>query len=229
MYWKLSATTPVEKRECFEPQGRFVLHRHLDAEGPHLDLRLESNGCAVGYRIGGTQLEDGAWATEKLPHPVGWLEQDGDAVREDDGLYTVLQRDADSCELELRGSQGLRVVRFEREAALDAASAREVALALRDTASHATQAGALLRDGVFARRRLVERFCTLGRELDAAAFDETRWRRLLAGMPLEEMQSHLRAYETRFDAKYPPQPVSQPEALDGTDSFERAMELVRGR
>jgi hypothetical protein len=224
-YWNVSVEERGEALAGFEPQGRFVLHRHCDAEGAHLDLRLEAEGYAVGYRVGGDVLE-GAWATEKMPHPVAWLEQDGDAVRADSGVYAVISASPERREIALHGESGVRVVRFEREAGLDASSARAVAAALREVRALPGQAAQLLRDGVEARSRAVERLCGLGRELDGAAFDERCWRTLLEGASLGDVQAHLRGYEARFDARYPPQPVSAPEALEGGDDGERVLRLV---
>ncbi|MFM1920469.1 MAG: hypothetical protein RLZZ303_2103 [Candidatus Hydrogenedentota bacterium] len=227
MYWTMEVSKGAES-EGIAPQGRFVLHRHRDADGKHLDLRLEAEGYVAGYRIGGVALRDGAWATEKLPHPLAWLEQDGDAVREDAGVYAVPRQTPELREVELRGSAGTCVVRFERECSLDAASAREVALALRDTRSTPQDAGQLLRDGAAARAQALRRLCALGRELDGAVFDESRWRRMLSGLSLEELHGELRSFEARFDARYPPQPVSQPEPLEDDAGMSRLMALVRG-
>ncbi len=228
MYFNMTVKPLDEASADWRPQGRFVLHRHHDAEGAHLDLRLEAEGCAVGYRIGGLTLADGAWATEKQAHPLAWLDQDGDAIREDAGTYAVLAQSVDSREIALHGALGVRVLHFAREASLDAASARDVALALRDTRHAAEEAGALLRDGATARQGAVARLCGLGRELDGAAFDAGQWRGLLAVRTLEEIHAQLRSFEARFDAKYPPKPVSQPEPLDEGGEAGRVLELARG-
>lgn len=85
-------------------------------------------------------------------------------------------------------------------------------------------------DGVEARRRAVERFCGLGRELDGFAFDEGVWRRTLEPLSLREIHGHLSAYEVRFDQRHPPQAVSRPESLEeeGPKGLsERAMAILR--
>jgi hypothetical protein len=163
-----------------------------------------------------------------MPHPAQWLEADGDAVREDAGVYAVRAEAGDYRELELRGEGGARIVRFEREATLDAAAARDIALALRETSTSATHAAKLLKDGATARRRAIERLCGLGRELDGRAFDDTQWGRMLAGCTLDEVHAQLQVYEARFDAKYPPQPVSMSEPLDDAEEAGRVWALVRG-
>jgi hypothetical protein len=219
MFWRIEKLDEAcARREDGSHDGRFVLHRHHDAEGPHLDLRLEADGHLAGYRIGADALEDGAWATEKMPHPVSWLERDGDAVREDAGVYAWRHRGADRRELELRGAAGVTVLRFTPERGVDARAARGIAEALRSERADAGSAPGLIRDGALARRRAIERFCALGRELDGRAFDDAAWRRTLAGHSLADLQPHLHALETRFDAKYPPVPTSRPEPLPEDDA-----------
>jgi len=195
--------------------GRFVLHRHRDEEGPHLDLRLEQDGHLMGWRIDANTLEDEAWGVEKGPHSTRWLEQDGDAVREDAGAYVWVERSRARKVLWLRGEKGLRFVRVEHQAGLPAHVVRAVASALHDAGANINDAGRLVMDGLTARGRAISRLCGLGRELDGAAFDEGVWRKTLAGLSLEEIHAQLRAYEVRFDAKYPPLPVSRPERLAG--------------
>ena len=233
MFWTLEVReAPEEAPDTPPADGRFVLHRHHDAEGAHLDLRLESDGCLVGYRIGGDALEDGAWATEKMPHPVSWLDEDGDAVREDSGVFVWRHRGADSRELELHGGAGVQVLRVNKARSLDAGSARSIAEALDREEVEASRAGALIRDGALARRRAIERFCGLGRELDGRAFDEGVWRSTMRGLSLEEIQRHLHGLEVRFDAKYPPSPVSAPEPLEDEDEWDdggaSVLALARG-
>jgi hypothetical protein len=77
MYWKLSEMRR-EPSDGAPPVGekRFVLHRHVDADGPHLDLRLEAGNCLLGWRIAGEELNPGCWASEKAPHPKSWLDED---------------------------------------------------------------------------------------------------------------------------------------------------------
>jgi hypothetical protein len=227
MFWHVRLMDGAVEQGAM-PCGRFVLHRHCDADGPHLDLRLEAEGYAVGYRIGGSALEDGAWATEKMPHPVDWLERDGDAVREDSGVYALRAETAEYREVALHGERGVMVLRFEREASLDAAAARAVALALRELRADATQAAPLMRDGMTARRRALERICALGRELDGHVFDEAQWRQMLAPLGLDKLHAQLQSFERRFNAKYPARPVSTPEPLDEAEEAERVLALLRG-
>lgn len=213
MYWKVRRETPAENAGAERVDGRFVLHRHHDADGAHLDLRLEHEGFLLGWRIDGVSMADEPWATEKAPHPAGWLEHDGEAVREDAGVYTWVERGADRRTLLLRGSGGSWAVRFEREHGVSPSCAKSVWEALRACGADSSAAGLLIADGVAARQRAIRRLCGLGQELDGSAFDGESWRQILSGLSLEEIHRQLRPFEVRFDRKYPPNPVSQPEPL----------------
>ena len=222
MFWKLRCEEQDGGDGNERVDGRFVLHQHADGEGPHLDLRLEQDGYLVGWRIEGVSLEGEAWATQKAPHPTWWLERDGDAVRLDAGLYTWIERGPDRRVLALRGGKGVRSLRVERESGLPVAAVRSICEALRMCGADPNKAGQLLVDGMTARKRVIERLCGLGRELDGTTFDDGVWRRILADLSLEEIHAQLRGYEVRFDMKYPPAPVSRPERLPGTETGDGA-------
>jgi hypothetical protein len=226
MYWSMSAQPDAPASEAFKPEGRFVLHRHRDSQGPHYDLRLEQEGYLLGWRIDADSLDDPAWATEKMPHPALWLEQDGEAARADEGLYAWLERGPERRELVLWGRQGDRTLRFTREAGLPPRDQCDIRRALDDANVPTAQAARLVADGLSARRRAMERLCGLGRELDGDAFDEALWRRSLEGLSLDEIHAQLRAYELRFDLKYPPQPLSQPEPLPEDGDTARAADVL---
>jgi len=152
-------------------------------------------------------------------------------VREDGGVYAWLERSADGGVLVLEGQAGvLRQVRVRREPGLPAHEVRAILVALEAYGVEAADAGSLIADGVTARRRAIERLCGLGRELDGSAFDEAVMRKTLSQLTLEEVHAQLRAYEVRFDQKYPPQPVSRPERLPDeavTERADAAMAIVR--
>ncbi len=231
MYWTLKVLPPGEEetKAAADPCGRFVLQRHRDREGAHLDLRLEQDGCCCGWRIDGAGLEEGAPATEKGPHPLRWLEQDGNAERLDQGRYGWEYRRDGEGVLVLHGRDGTRRVAVSRVKLLPLSAVRAVHDAVIELGVEPGAAAQLLRDGHLARRRAVARFYGLGRELDGRAFDEALWRRTLRECSLEEVESHLRGYEIRFDEKNPPVPVSRPEALDEEDASgdaSRAMAIL---
>ncbi len=210
---------------------RFVLHRHRDGGGAHLDLRLEQDGYLMGYRIDGPTLEGTRWATVKAPHPTTWLTQDGEAVREDEGTYFWDSGGGHEGVLVLCGARDTVCIWVDP---VDDVSAGDVA-ALR-AAAETMGLGlgdlvALAEDGKTARDRAVARYCGLGRELDGESFDDGLWRRTLAGERLGVVQQYLHGLELRFDRKYPPLPVSQPVALEeeacgGEDSL-RALSILR--
>lgn len=218
MFWQVTEIKHVETDTGGEEAGRFVLHRHQDAEGGHLDLRLECGEYLAGWRIAGERLEEGCWATEKMPHPVRWLEQDGDAQREMAGAFAWRRQDADCRIVALTDGDAVTEVTLKRCEGPSVSAIR----ALMETAHAHGQAAAalptLLEDGLTARARAVERFCGLSRALDGDGFDETGWRRLLAGMNLREIDERLARVETRHDRAHPPSPVSRPERLDTEDT-----------
>jgi hypothetical protein len=228
MFWKLAIESPPADTETLAHDGRFVLHRHHDLAGPHLDLRLESGDCCLGWRIEGTALADAVWAAEKAPHPLRWLEADGDAIREDAGVYTWLERDTDHGRLLLRGQRDARVIRLERGPQLSAAALHAVLDVVRAAEIAPEAVAQTLRDGLTARRRALARLCGLGRELEGEDFDEAVWRKSLAPLSLDEIHRHLHAFEQRFDRKYPPRPLSRPERLDTEADAAKALQILRG-
>lgn len=230
MYWNLQ-TSRGEHRTDFKPEGRFVLHRHRDHEGPHLDLRIEQDGFLDGWRIDAYDLEGSAFATQKARHPKRWLDQDGDALRIDDGEYQWKSRDENGGTLMLQGRDGSWRVDVTRDIGIAPSIAHEIRGVLRDSNIDAIHAPGLIHDGITARRHAVERLCGLGSILDGDAFDESLWRKTLEGLRLDELHQQLRSFELRFDRAFPAQPVSKPESLRD-DTFEsrseQALEIVRG-
>ncbi len=229
MHWKLTEQRLDEMPEGMAFDGRYVVHRHHDGQGAHIDLRLEAGGVLMGWRVAGMAL-DGAYATEKAPHPLSWLDQDGDAVREDGGRYAWRTREAERRELLLASDNGVRVITAEAKPGLPPPTQERIIAALIDTGHADGDPAVLVRDGITARHRAIERLCGLGRELDGEAFDEVVWRDALRSLDLDGIHRHLRAFEVRFDRKYPPEPVSQPEPLpviQGDDRFAAAMTIVR--
>lgn len=216
MLWRLTCSAANPESRAEPPNGRYVLHRHHDAGGPHLDLRIEQDGFLTGWRIDATSLDDGPLATGKAPHPLRWLDHNGDAVREDHGLFTWLEPDGNRQRLLLNGNTGNRIVEVMPVEGLPPRAIADIRQTLDACAVPPEAASAIIRDGVEARRRAIGRLCGLARELDGPAFDETAWKAALAGRTLDEIHGFLRAYEVRFDRAYPPRPVSQPEPLPGT-------------
>ena len=155
MYWNIALlpdATPDSKRE-HGPAGRYVIHRHFDGGGPHRDLRLEQAGHLAGWRFEQPLCAEGAWAVEKGPHPLRWLDHDGDAAREDAGLYTVIAWAKDVRELFLDGRHGTHILRAERMPLLSPEAARALHVTMREMALEPAALAGILRDGVTARRR----------------------------------------------------------------------------
>lgn len=214
MFWQVTEIKQVETAPGGEEAGRFVLHGHRDAGGAHLDLRLECGEYLAGWRIAGERLEEGCWATEKMPHPACWLEQDGDARRERAGTFAWRRQDADCRVVALSDGDSVTEITLKRWDGLSVEDIRALAATAQAHGQAASALPALVEDGIIARARAVERFCGLSRALDGNGFDETGWRRLLAGMNLGEIGERLARVETRYDRAHPPSPVSRPERLD---------------
>lgn len=229
MLWTLRAEPHPAPVPDAPPEGRYVLQRHHDAAGPHLDLRLEQpGGYLLGWRIAANALDGDTAATEKAPHPIAWLDHDGDAVREDAGTYRWLDRDDLGGRLLLDGQRGQQVITVTRGEVVSAAAIRALQECAGRLNVHLEDAPRLMEDGIAARHRALDRFCGLGRELDGDTFDEELWRKTLRQLPLAELQVHLRGLEVRFDAKYPPRPVSRPVPLDDAATPSRdALTLLR--
>ncbi len=228
MYWTLTTETPDSTLRPTTPDGRYVIHRHRDAIGAHLDLRLEFGDCLTGWRIDATALDGKPWATEKAPHDLRWLNQPGDAICLEAGTYHWLESTEDERALVLHSNGESRVIRARRVDGLPPAAVRDIRHALDEAGAREHDAARLITDGATARTRAIERFCGLGRELDGPSFDDTLWRRTLAQLSLDEIHVHLRAYEIRFDNKYPPSPTSRPEPLTQTTRDQnRAMTILR--
>ncbi len=239
MFWTLVSVEPLDAAaaraaDAAPIEGRFVLHRHRDALGPHLDLRLEQDGCLAGLRVDADALEPGAWAAEKPPHALHWLRKDGDAVRMDAGAYAWERRDAHARVMRLDGARGVCRLEWRRMEGLPPRCVRALIEAGRVVHAAPDRLAGLVRDGAEARERAVARLCGLGRELDGPAFDAAAWRRLLEPLSLREIHGHLAAFETRFDRAFPPEPVSRPEALEdeaqrssAQSRAEQALRLIR--
>ena len=194
-------------------EGRFVLQAHRDSAGAHLDLRLEYAGILLGYRVAATELETGSWATEKSPHPLRWLEQDGTAERLDEGMYSWLQHDADEGILLLNGRDGQMILHFKRENLLEPAVSMHVHSWLADHGLASDSLPALVEDGHQARKHAVRQLLGLGRVLEQSEFDVTYWEEHLRHADLKTILAHLQRFETRFDNAFTPSTCAQPAPL----------------
>jgi len=230
MLYRLTAEIVAENSVGVNGEGRrFVLHRHRDGGGAHLDLRLEQDGYLMGFRVDGAALGEASWATAKAPHPLHWLARDGDAVREDGGTYFWESGDTSGGVLVLCGARETVRVSVEAVAGLSPGEIAGLRSAAEQLGVDVGALAGLAEDGAVARERAIARYCGLGRELDGDSFDVGLWRETLAGVRL----CYLNALELRFDRKYPPLPVSVPVALEGDGDGEagdssRVMGILRG-
>ncbi|NLN94262.1 MAG: hypothetical protein GX130_13290 [Candidatus Hydrogenedens sp.] len=228
MYWKITKVWSREEGAAQEDcAGAFVMHRHQDEEGLHLDLRLEHGESLLGWRIGGEELEEGLWATEKMPHPVAWLHSDQGLQRCMEGHWCWEERKENACTVALRDGEQSLYLRLERCDGIGTEAVRALAEMAKEKGISFSALAGLAEDGLHARSREVTRFCALSRTLDGEGFDEEGWRGLFAGMSLREISERLARVEIRYDKLCPPQPVSQPEALTEEDQSARTREAYR--
>lgn len=222
-------------REVAEGKG-FVLHRHRDEEGEHLDLRLEDGEVLVGWRLPRDASERLAEGEEvvcelKRMHPRKWLDVNDDGCFvEDAGTYRWLEKSADRGVGVFGGERFAGRYSFTRRQRIEGSvsdryegSASLIREELGLDLARAEDAAQLLeraRDGETSRKRAVERLCALGRELGGDSFDEKMWRSTLSHLSLREIHGHLRSFERRFDEKHPPLPVTRLEKL-GSDNKAR--------
>ncbi len=208
--------------DAIEP-SRFVVHRHVDDGGTHLDLRIETDGGGLaGWRLSPDAIErtnhgDEVFCLAKPIHPVRWLDHNselcavvgsGRCRRMDsekgharmafdgtglNGIYEFRPWPGE------RGIVGL-IDAVERFAGGTAAGPADI-----------ERFAAAAEDGRTARVRAIERVCGLGRELDGDAFDERLWRSMLAPLTLNEVYRQMARFERRFDEKYPPTGVTRPD------------------
>jgi len=209
---------------------RFVLHRHHDDRGEHLDLRLEYGHVLVGWRMPSDALDrlgrgENVVCELKRLHPQRWLDvNDAGCVVEDAGSYRWLVSATDGGVALFDATRFSGTFRFSRqknrpEQAPDAYE-KSVCLMKKELgldiarAEDVAQLLAVARDGETARKRAIERLCALGKELDGDSFDEHTWRATLCPLSLSQIHAHLRSFERRFDEKYPPMLVTKQETLD---------------
>jgi hypothetical protein len=200
--------------------GRYVLHRHTDEGGPHLDLRIElPEGTLAGWRLPVDALDRAGASGDvlcsvKAEHPARWLDHDSaDCTVADAGRYSQVQEKDGSVRLAFTGGVLNGLYEFRRR------SDENVLVALVEvterfaggTASieDVERLAAAAEDGRTARTRAVERLCGLGRELDGDAFDEPLWRSMLAPLSLNEIHRQIARFERRYDEKYPPVHVTR--------------------
>ncbi len=220
MYWRIVARETVTPQATPDWEGRFVLHAHRDAEGPHLDLRLEWGDCLLGYRVAGEALAVNAWATEKAPHPKRWLTQDGAAERRDAGRYAWAKRGDTERTLWLEGEAGIETLTLHRERVLAPAVSSGLRAWLAAQKLEEAHLPGLAQDGQLARRTAMGRIHGLARVLEGDAFDAEALETQLRGQPLEKLLAVQQRLETRFDARLSPKPYAQAMPMPEGESTE---------
>lgn len=225
MFWRLRSET-ADSPMTNHADGRFAIHTRANGE---IELRIEMDGYLMGWRIDGDNLGETQWAVEKTPHPTTWIDREEGRI--DRGTYAWIEKGDDTKRIALIGESGVTVLTADRIADVAISEVRAITEAIHDAGADMRDAPQLIADGSTARRRAAARFIGLGRELDGDAFDTAVWRRAIAYLSLDEIHDQLRAYESRFDAKYPAARASVPEALPDDSAAHasiEALEILRG-
>jgi len=211
---------------------RFVVHRHVDRGGAHIDLRIERpGGVLAGWRLpvdvfDRLAADETVVCTLKPEHPIRWLDHDSaEYTLVDTGVYRETRLDDENVRLTFRGRVLEGDLEFRREHSENLLAG--IVETMRETADGPLNMETVLdivdaaRDGRVARARAVERVCGLGRELDGDAFDEPLFRRMLDPLSLADIYRHMAKLERRFDQKYPPQPVTRRTSESEEDASRR--------
>lgn len=233
--WSMRYAGEVGPNDGAGGEGRYVVHRHADEGGPHLDLRVEvAERSLAGWRLPADAIDrmgtgEDVLCAVKAEHPARWLDHDSSVCAVvDAGRYTESRDEDGSVRLAFSGPALNGVYEFRRR------SNEGVVMALIKTAEQFTgkrvevadveRLATAAEDGRTARVRAEERLCGLGRELDGDAFDETLWRCMLAPLSLKEIYRQVARFERRYDEKYPPAHVTR--ATDNLDDAKRKEEVA---
>ncbi len=205
----------------FHSEGRFVLHRHKDKQGIHLDLRIEQKGYLLGWRIDSTELQSELWGVEKLPHSSAWLDTTEHADLVHSGDYRWFSHGDGNGYLVLRlENQVQRVYHIERWAGFSLRFQRALWQSMRKWQVLPAQVISLIEDGVEARNYAIQRLCGLGKFLEGDCFDSSHWEKVLSQCSLSEIHAYLKKWEDRFEKQSPPERLSRPEKVDESWSNE---------
>ncbi|HOK09982.1 MAG TPA: hypothetical protein PLT82_11210 [Candidatus Hydrogenedens sp.] len=196
-------------------EGRFVVQRHKDKQGHHLDVRLEQDHYLLGWRIEAHELLPKLWGQEKLPHDPIWLETDKETECLLAGRYRWFKQ-SDTCGyLELTSETGQQMVyQVERWAGFPARFQQALWQRMQTWQIAPADVPSLIEDGIHARKYAIRKLCGLGQFLDGDAFCSEHWEKALARCSLEEIYSYLQKWEARFSRYAPSERISRPEKID---------------
>ncbi|HOK90594.1 MAG TPA: hypothetical protein PK379_11270 [Candidatus Hydrogenedentes bacterium] len=234
MFWILESMEPRDDAPSGGWAGQWVLHHHRDADGPHLDLRLEAGGVLAGLRIDGNTLEPGVRAVEKGPHPAAWLRAAGELQVAGRGRWGWESREPARRALVLDDGRTRRLLAWTRLPALPIVVATRLVEWCDSNGVAPERLPDLCADGMRARRAALARCRGLAALLEGHDFDPEAWNALLEPLDLEGLNARLEALEARVDRQHPPIPWTRP--ADGSArppeipdprALARAMALLR--
>ena len=235
MLWTLESMEPVDTEPADGWAGQWVLHRHRDTDGPHLDLRLETGGILGGLRIDGEALNPGVRAIEKAPHPLDWLTTDGPAQADGRGQWGWDTRKPERRILILDdGADRYRLV-WRRLPPLPPDAHARLSEWCREHRLAPAELPGLCADGLRARQAALARCQGLAALIEGDRFDPNAWQILLEPLDLEALNRRLEALEAQLDRLHPPIPwtcppdgPADPPASADPRALARAIALLRG-
>lgn len=210
MFWMLDSIETINTDPLDGWAGQWILHRHRDHYGPHLDLRLEFRGILGGLRVDADALIPGVPATEKGPHPNAWLTAEGPAQEVGRGRWAWEKYTPDHRVLLLdNGTDRLRLG-WKRAPALPTSVIVQLAAWAQQNHLTPDQLSALCADGLRARQAARARCRGLAALIEAEHFDPDAWNDLLEPLNLDALNQKLDALEARLDQLHPPAPWTHP-------------------
>lgn len=209
-----SCTSELSELEPFHSEGRFVLHRHRDKYGDHLDLRIEQDGYLLGWRLEAQELGEVMWGTEKLPHHPAWLEEKNGVEVVLTGKYRWHSHDENSGYLILYDDQNttpVRTYRIDRWRGLPLSIQQKIARCVQQHGIRWGQLAGLIEDGLTARKQAIHRLRGLVQFLDGESLDDSHWIQLLEQASLHEIHRYLHQWSVRAEMQQPPPRLTKPD------------------
>lgn len=216
--------------------GRFIVQRHQDNLGVHIDIRLEHEGYLTGWRIDGvSELADEMWGEAKLPHNPNLL-YDANLPEIERGIYQWYLEDGEIGILELVStSEDCKVFRVEKCCGVPLSVQRKLIEICSGYGLKWDEVSSLIGDGLKAREWMITKICGMAQYLDDQAFVQDDYVEYLKNRSFEELKESLIIWEKRLSLKKPVERVTKPinveQEINSSSNYllNKVLELVGGR
>ncbi|MCX8065998.1 MAG: hypothetical protein N3G21_12650 [Candidatus Hydrogenedentes bacterium] len=215
--------------------GRFIIHRHSDIAGEHIDIRLEEDFSLVGWRVDGTsELGDEMWGVAKLPHHPGLLD-DGTIPVVAKGKFRWLLDNKDDTFLELEFDDGeIRVYKVEKHGGLPASIQNRLNKIISDNGLSWDEALSLIGDGIKAREWLITKICGMVEYSGNYILPQAEYAEYLKGKSLDELKRNLTYWEKKVSSNQSVGRLTRPGDIGQEGESEKwklskVLELIVGR